>query len=339
MNNNDFTQYHSTNGAAVGLNIRNNQFAVGVDNKKNIINNSSIHDKKSPEYVEFTQKCVQAILEVNYELIRACIEYQKQGWARLRSNLSYLATIADELNGNPSGNVIKSVNLPDLTPLPIPRGLVGQKLNSLIQQAVQIFSDHKKFHPNNSSVIINSINNHNTNINNNISNNNNKVINSNIMANTNSSSSSSSQQYKLSPNNAMAQQFQQNQSAQQQQNMTDYNAAIMAVAAATNQDRFPTGFMTTADAVTNTGIGNTGYNPTNAYHMVRYPSTNSDGISSSEDGSVVGVGGSGNNMIAGNLLVGNSLENNVIGINDLAAVNGFGNSGIPSSTIELGINE
>ncbi|CAJ0911871.1 8639_t:CDS:2, partial [Entrophospora sp. SA101] len=174
-------------------------------------------------------------------------------------------------------------------------------------------------------------------------NNNNKVINSNIMANTNSSSSSSSQQYKLSPNNAMAQQFQQNQSAQQQQNMTDYNAAIMAVAAATNQDRimpssiigmgFPTGFMTTADAVTNTGIGNTGYNPTNAYHMVRYPSTNSDGISSSEDGSVVGVGGSGNNMIAGNLLVGNSLENNVIGINDLAAVNGFGNSGIPSSTI------
>ncbi|CAH1761570.1 9114_t:CDS:10 [Entrophospora sp. SA101] len=302
MNNNDFTQYHSTNGgvaytstknnnnntsnsnnvqqmnpnfenqeqypcgfsnpAAVGLNIRNNQFAVGVDNKKNIINNSSIHDKKSPEYVEFTQKCVQAILEVNYELIRACIEYQKQGW------------------------VIKSVNLPDLTPLPIPRGLVGQKLNSLIQQAVQIFSDHKKFHPNNSSVIINSINNHNTNINNNISNNNNKVINSNIMANTNSSSSSSSQQYKLSPNNAMAQQFQQNQSAQQQQNMTDYNAAIMAVAAATNQDSdaynilrplvrimpssiigFPTGFMTTADAVTNTGIGNTGYNPTNAYHM------------------------------------------------------------------------
>ncbi|CAJ0830663.1 3540_t:CDS:2, partial [Entrophospora sp. SA101] len=151
MNNNDFTQYHSTNGAAVGLNIRNNQFAVGVDNKKNIINNSSIHDKKSPEYVEFTQKCVQAILEVNYELIRACIEYQKQGWARLRSNLSYLATIADELNGNPSGNVIKSVNLPDLTPLPIPRGLVGQKLNSLIQQAVQIFSDHKKFHPNNSN--------------------------------------------------------------------------------------------------------------------------------------------------------------------------------------------
>nr|CAG8448644.1 13903_t:CDS:2 [Entrophospora candida] len=254
-NNNNYVQTHnSSTAAAVGLNIRNNQFAVGVDNKKNIINNSSIHDKKSPEYVEFTQKCVQAILEVNYELIRACIEYQKQGW------------------------VIKSVNLPDLTPLPIPRGLVGQKLNSLIQQAVQIFSDHKKFHPNNSSVIINSINNHNTNINNNISNNNNKVINSNIMTNTNSSSSSSSQQYKLSPNNAMAQQFQQNQSAQQQQNMTDYNAAIMAVAAATNQDSdaynilrplvgFPTGFMTTADAVTNTGIGNTGYNPTNAYHM------------------------------------------------------------------------
>ncbi|CAJ0913857.1 16063_t:CDS:2 [Entrophospora sp. SA101] len=132
------------------------------------------------------------------------------------------------MRGLHNNNVIKSVNLPDLTPLPIPRGLVGQKLNSLIQQAVQIFSDHKKFHPNNSSVIINSINNHNTNINNNISNNNNKVINSNIMANTNSSSSSSSQQYKLSPNNAMAQQFQQNQSAQQQQNMTDYNAAIMA---------------------------------------------------------------------------------------------------------------
>nr|CAG8450333.1 4520_t:CDS:10 [Entrophospora candida] len=287
-NNNNYVQTHnSSTAAAVGLNIRNNQFAVGVDNKKNIINNSSIHDKKSPEYVEFTQKCVQAILEVNYELIRACIEYQKQGWVNAQDMALYGDFFfTDELNGNPSGNVIKSVNLPDLTPLPIPRGLVGQKLNSLIQQAVQIFSDHKKFHPNNSSVIINSINNHNTNINNNISNNNNKVINSNIMTNTNSSSSSSSQQYKLSPNNAMAQQFQQNQSAQQQQNMTDYNAAIMAVAAATNQDSdaynilrplvgimpssiigFPTGFMTTADAVTNTGIGNTGYNPTNAYHM------------------------------------------------------------------------
>ncbi|CAJ0647031.1 9165_t:CDS:10 [Entrophospora sp. SA101] len=403
MNNNDFTQYHSTNGAAVGLNIRNNQFAVGVDNKKNIINNSSIHDKKSPEYVEFTQKCVQAILEVNYELIRACIEYQKQGWARLRSNLSYLATIADELNGNPSGNVIKSVNLPDLTPLPIPRGLVGQKLNSLIQQAVQIFSDHKKFHPNNSNKNQILLNNAYedfksclsykidkfpdpsssayppTTINHfvylmcqrlsdvshrfltllikNIILPNYKII---IKDLTESYGKDliKKEELDLLKWMTMAQQFQQNQSAQQQQNMTDYNAAIMAVAAATNQDSdaynilrplvrimpssiigFPTGFMTTADAVTNTGIGNTGYNPTNAYHMVRYPSTNSDGISSSEDGSVVGVGGSGNNMIAGNLLVGNSLENNVIGINDLAAVNGFGNSGIPSSTIELGINE
>ncbi|CAH1763356.1 53_t:CDS:2 [Entrophospora sp. SA101] len=251
------------------------------------------------------------ILEINYELIRACIEYQKQGLvntqdmtlykARLRSNLSYLATIAVELNGNVSGNIIKSVNLPDLTPLPIPRGLGGQKLNILIQQADHIFS-------------------------------------------------------------TIAQQFQQNQSTQQQQqnidNMTDYNATMIEVAAAAatpNRDNnpynilrplvgnvvsgqtriipslmtgmsdqyaetgvvtaaslqqkqfqhlqnvgFPTGFINTTDAVTNTG-----FNPTNAYHMARYPINN------------------------------NNLENDVIGINELTAANGFVNNGIASGTIGL----
>ncbi|KAF0477139.1 DNA-directed RNA polymerase I subunit rpa2 [Gigaspora margarita] len=112
-----------------------------------------MNNNRAPEYVGYTQKCVQAILEVNFELIRVCIDYHTNKWPneesniykmRLQTNLAYLAMVADEYNGNPRNKVKPKV--PDLSPLPVPRGSCGQNLNNLIQQAVQIFSDYKKFH-------------------------------------------------------------------------------------------------------------------------------------------------------------------------------------------------
>nr|CAG8569228.1 8188_t:CDS:2 [Entrophospora candida] len=228
------------------------------------------------------------ILEINYELIRACIEYQKQGLvntqdmtlykARLRSNLSYLATIAVELNGNVSGNIIKSANLPDLTPLPIPRGLGGQKLNILIQQADHIFSNYNATMievaaaaatPNRDNNPYNIL----------------RPLVGNVV----------SGQTRIMPSLMTG--------------MSDQYAETGVVTAASLQQKqfqhlqnvgFPTGFLNTTDAVTNTG-----FNPTNAYHMARYPINNSN------------------------------LENDVIGINELTAANGFVNNGIASGTIGL----
>ncbi|CAG8672183.1 12029_t:CDS:2 [Funneliformis caledonium] len=129
------------------------------------------NNNRSPEYVDYTQKCVQVILEINYELIRVCIDYQSNGSvndqdlalykSRLQGNLSYLATVADEYNGNPR-NEIKQKVIPDLSTLPIPRSSYGQKINTLLQRAVQIFAQNKKYHraiPANSSTVNNNVSN------------------------------------------------------------------------------------------------------------------------------------------------------------------------------------
>ncbi|CAG8490744.1 1241_t:CDS:10 [Ambispora leptoticha] len=88
------------------------------------------------------------ILDVNVELIRVCIDYGTKGWMnaqemnaykmRLQSNLSYLATVADQYT-NPQGE-IKQKMMPDFSPLPPHRLHYHQKINHLIQRASQIFA-------------------------------------------------------------------------------------------------------------------------------------------------------------------------------------------------------
>ncbi|CAI2183503.1 14194_t:CDS:2 [Funneliformis geosporum] len=167
--NNNFVQ-----APVVGSNVRK---PITIKQESNAITNADtpvttiggLNNNRSPEYVDYTQKCVQVILEINYELIRVCIDYQSNGLvnepdlvlykARLQGNLSYLATVADEYNGNPR-NEIKPKLIPDLSSLPIPRSNFGQKINTLFQRAVQIFAQNKKYHranPANTSTINNNV--------------------------------------------------------------------------------------------------------------------------------------------------------------------------------------
>ncbi|KAG9304042.1 hypothetical protein G9A89_005952 [Geosiphon pyriformis] len=97
---------------------------------------------------DYTQRCVQAILDLNEELFRVCIDYQSKGLlnvqeieiykARLQSNLTYLATVADQYT-NPQGE-LKQKLMPDFSPLPTPRFPSSNKINQLIQLASQVFS-------------------------------------------------------------------------------------------------------------------------------------------------------------------------------------------------------
>ncbi|CAG8604877.1 12127_t:CDS:2 [Cetraspora pellucida] len=146
------------NTPIVGSSIRNTSVKHGADSSTSTPANASStnmsetgnnnpNNNRAPEYGKIL------ILEVNFELIRVCIDYHTNKWPneeltmykmRLQANLAYLAMVADEYNGNPRNKV--KPKIPDLSPLPIPRGSCGQNLNNLIQRAVQVFSDYKKFH-------------------------------------------------------------------------------------------------------------------------------------------------------------------------------------------------
>ncbi|CAG8634801.1 13735_t:CDS:2, partial [Racocetra persica] len=146
------------NTPVVGSSIRNTSVKHGADSSTSTpantpstnmseTGNNNLNNNRAPEYGKIL------ILEVNFELIRVCIDYHTNKWPneeltmykmRLQTNLAYLAMVADEYNGNPRNKVKPKV--PDLSPLPIPRGSCGQNLNNLIQRAVQVFSDYKKFH-------------------------------------------------------------------------------------------------------------------------------------------------------------------------------------------------
>ncbi|CAG8627429.1 5146_t:CDS:2 [Rhizophagus irregularis] len=166
--NNNFIQAQNT--PIVGSNVRKPNIKQ-ADNNVNANVNTPINtnggvtignnQNRTPEYsnyIDYTQKCVQLILEINYELIRVCIDYQNKGItndqdlamykSRLQANLSYLATVADEYNGNsrnPDLQEFKQKMIPDLSPLPIPRSSFGQKINTLLQRASQVFAHQKKF--------------------------------------------------------------------------------------------------------------------------------------------------------------------------------------------------
>ncbi|PKK72186.1 hypothetical protein RhiirC2_743268 [Rhizophagus irregularis] len=163
--NNNFIQPQNT--PIVGSNVRKPNIKQ-ADNNVNANVNTPINtnggvtignnQNRTPEYIDYTQKCVQLILEINYELIRVCIDYQNKGItndqdlamykSRLQANLSYLATVADEYNGNsrnPDLQEFKQKMIPDLSPLPIPRSSFGQKINTLLQRASQVFAHQKKF--------------------------------------------------------------------------------------------------------------------------------------------------------------------------------------------------
>ncbi|GES90576.1 hypothetical protein GLOIN_2v1721719 [Rhizophagus clarus] len=155
---------NAQNTPIVGSNVRKPNIKH-ADNNVNAIVNTSITTNggvtvgnRTPEYIDYTQKCVQLILEINYELIRVCIDYQNKGIgndqdltlykSRLQANLSYLATVADEYNGNsrnPDLQEFKQKMIPDLTPLPTPRSNFGQKINTLLQRANQVFAHQKKY--------------------------------------------------------------------------------------------------------------------------------------------------------------------------------------------------
>ncbi|CAG8741265.1 18210_t:CDS:2, partial [Gigaspora rosea] len=299
------------------------------------------------------------ILEVNFELIRVCIDYHTNKWPneesniykmRLQINLAYLAMVADEYNGNPRNKVKPKV--PDLSPLPVPRGSCGQNLNNLIQQAVQIFSDYKKFHR--SDGVPTTINSNA----NNISHTSNNVT-SNISPNTisDAGASTSPRQYKLPTSSSIMgsrhpSSLQPNMVANNN-NMTDY--AIMAannnseqsyqvlpplvgmggmsIGGAGNNNAnngqgtgiLPsligfTGFMSGG----NSGMSSSaGFGTANTFGMVRYPSANGSGMMNN---------GIGNNEAG--LASNNSMGNNGIGVNSLPG-NGYGSNSIASNTSGL----
>ncbi|CAG8579521.1 24145_t:CDS:2, partial [Dentiscutata erythropus] len=309
------------------------------------------------------------ILEVNFELIRVCIDYHTNKWPneesniykmRLQTNLAYLAMVADEYNGNPRNKVKPKV--PDLSPLPVPRGSCGQSLNNLIQQAVQIFSDYKKFHrsdgiPTTISSNANNISHTSNNVTSNISPNTisdagastsprqyKLPTSSSIMGSVLPSSSQYQQMYQkqqLSPQQQIhpPQQLQQQishqqQHAQQQQSSNRFSGSIApsATMAASNANNGQgTGILPSLIGFTgfmsggNSGMSNSaGFGATNAFGMVRYPSANGSGVMNN--------GGIGNNEagLAGN----NNMGNNGIGVNSLPG-NGYGSNSLASNTSGL----
>ncbi|CAG8621082.1 8074_t:CDS:2 [Funneliformis mosseae] len=327
------------------------------------------NNNRSPEYVDYTQKCVQVILEINYELIRVCIDYQSNGSvndqdlalykSRLQGNLSYLATVADEYNGNPR-NEIKQKVIPDLSTLPIPRSSYGQKINTLLQRAVQVFAQNKKYHraiPANSSTV------------------NNNVSNINNISSTLSSSQMLDPTY----------QQQQHTNSQHQNMVATSNISDYSMMNATNPEQsYPVSLPPLGNiSIGNTGVGNggngnaqgsgilpsiaglgdqygmptaqqqqqlqqlqnvgfagfggtgagisgTGFGPANTFSMMRYPSTGGNGMG---NGSMTGNSLSSTVLSGGNSLS-NSLGNNNIGINAIGS-NSYGSNTIAGNTLGL----
>ncbi|CAG8468250.1 9425_t:CDS:2 [Ambispora gerdemannii] len=191
--------------------------------------NSPGDNKGGGGQTQYTQKCVQAILDVNVELIRVCIDYNTKGWmnaqemnaykVRLQSNLSYLATVADQYT-NPQGE-IKQKLMPDFSPLPPHRLHYNQKINQLIQRASQVFaaSHHNHIQPlpgRSAAAAVIKIT---------TSTMNNKVLaSSNI--NVSDLNSSSSRQYKLAASNGIIGGMSMNQQSQQQQPQSYQNNKI-----------------------------------------------------------------------------------------------------------------
>ncbi|KAI9229252.1 MAG: hypothetical protein DHS80DRAFT_22519 [Piptocephalis tieghemiana] len=105
-----------------------------------------------PSFVpELTPRVVETVLQVNSELIRVCIDYQNRGWindpdlaifqARLQSNLTYLAAVADHYikpPGPPGPGETQPPPPPNLPSLPeeisLPNPKVPSQLKSMLEQ-------------------------------------------------------------------------------------------------------------------------------------------------------------------------------------------------------------
>ncbi|CAG8489194.1 9363_t:CDS:2 [Paraglomus occultum] len=140
----------SMTGAANGNIVAdlNGDIDAKIGNQVSAVTNANVN--RSIEH-EFTQRCVQALLDVNKEIIRILIEYQEHNWVneneftlykmRLQSNLSYLATVADQYS-HPQGGA-KTKTEPDFSLLPQSKSANPMRLNALLQRAAQIYAQFK----------------------------------------------------------------------------------------------------------------------------------------------------------------------------------------------------
>ncbi|RKP14628.1 hypothetical protein BJ684DRAFT_15055 [Piptocephalis cylindrospora] len=104
---------------------------------------------------ELTPRVVETVLQVNSELIRVCIDYQNRGWindpdlaifqARLQSNLTYLAAVADHYikPTGPPGETL-APEPPQLPPLPEDTDMPTPKVPSHLKEALAQFAIHRQ---------------------------------------------------------------------------------------------------------------------------------------------------------------------------------------------------
>ncbi|CAG8497387.1 9716_t:CDS:2 [Racocetra fulgida] len=253
---------------------------------------------------------------------------------RLQTNLAYLAMVADEYNGNPRNKVKPKV--PNLSPLPIPRGSCGQNLNNLIQRAVQVFSDYKKFHrPDGVSTTVSSNANnitpsatiaatyqrHSSSLQPNMVANNNNITDYTMMTTSNNSE----QSYQVLPPLVGIGGMSIGNAGNSNANNGQGTGILPSLIGLNDQFGMPisqqqqqqlqnvgfTGFMSG-----NSGISSgAGFGTTNTYGMARYSSANGS--------SVMNNGGIGNN--GAGLASNNNMGSNGIGVNALAG-NGYGSN-------------
>ncbi|KAI8048433.1 hypothetical protein BDF21DRAFT_433387 [Thamnidium elegans] len=100
-------------------------------------------------------KRVEVILTINQELIRLCLEHQQMNMnetrepditiykSRLQSNLTYLATMADISMTKPEENT-KIPTPPNLSPLPPPHTMTGQRIHKLLFSANRLFMNEEE---------------------------------------------------------------------------------------------------------------------------------------------------------------------------------------------------
>ncbi|KAI7896800.1 uncharacterized protein EV154DRAFT_476022 [Mucor mucedo] len=117
-----------------------------------------ISPSATPESDLLSAKRVEVILTINQELIRLCLEHQHMSVndlrepditiykSRLQSNLTYLATMAD-ISMIKTEEDFKVPTPPNLSLLPPPYTMTGQRIHKLFLTANQLFLGGKEEEP------------------------------------------------------------------------------------------------------------------------------------------------------------------------------------------------
>ncbi|KAG1446956.1 hypothetical protein G6F56_009412 [Rhizopus delemar] len=127
--------------------------------KQNIKEKDTAETKKSSftlNDTELNSKRVEAILEMNQEIIRLLVESKNTtGYlepdlavyqAKLQSNLTFLATMAD-ISMVKAGEEVKVPAPPDLTPFPPAKSDIRKKIQKVLNNAIILFENYPQSNP------------------------------------------------------------------------------------------------------------------------------------------------------------------------------------------------